>query len=199
MKKVRTIKALTKASIRAAARKAAKELRAGGLIIFPTETVYGIGADPHNPEAVRSLFKAKKRPLSKPFQLLVGNLQQAKKAAKKITKEAAALMASDWPGPLTIVVEKKKQVPDIMTSGLKTVGLRLPDHPVALEIIKAFKGPIAASSANLSGKKPPTTARQAVLQIKDKASLIIDSGTAAKGVPSRIVDATGKKLKVLRK
>ncbi len=198
MKKVITIKAFTKASIRTAARKAAQELKAGHLIIFPTDTVYGIGADPGNPQAVRRLFKAKQRPLSKPFQLLVGSLQQAKEAAKKITKEAAALMDSNWPGPLTIVVEKNKQVPDTVTSGLKTVGLRLPDHPIALEIIKAFKGPVAASSANLSGKKPPRTAREAVLQIKDKASLVIDSGKTLKGVPSRIVDATGKKLKVLR-
>ena len=178
---------------------AVKTLKRGGLIIFPTETVYGMGADPKNRKAVKKMFAAKKRPTSKPFQLLISDIKQAKRAAKKIPKNAAKLMRDLWPGPLTLVVKKKRSVPDFLTAGLPTVGLRMPDHPVALAVIKAFKGPIAATSANISGKKAPKTAKQAVKDLKNHVEIILDSGQTKIGIASKVLDISGSRVRTLRK
>ena len=178
---------------------AVKSLKRGGLIVFPTETVYGLGCDPDNPNALRKMFKAKKRLASKPFQLLVSDLKQARICAKKIPANAKKLMNNLWPGPLTLVVKKSSYVSDILTSGLSTVGLRMPDHPVALAIIKAFKGPIAATSANISGKRSSKTAKQAVKDLKDHVDIALDSGRTRLGMSSKVVDATGCCVRVLRK
>ena len=180
-------------------RKAVAALKKGGLVIFPTETVYGLAADPLNKKAVAKIFKAKKRPLNQPLQLLISDPKHAKTLATKIPIKVNSMMKRFWPGPLTIVVKKKRNIPDIVTGGLNTVGIRVPDHDVALELIKAFGRPIAATSANLSGKKPPKTAKEAAKYLKGKVDFIIDSGKTKLGKASKVIDATAKTIKTLRK
>ena len=172
---------------------AVKTLKTGGVIAFPTETVFGLGARLKDKKAVARIYKIKGRPRTKPLQILVASLKQAKELGK-FTKEALAVAAKGWPGPLTLVVEKKRTVPKIVTGGKSTVGLRIPDHKIALELIKQC-GPLAATSANESGEKPALTARQ-VKKLLPEIDYILP-GRVGSGKPSKVVDAT-KGLKVLR-
>ena len=183
---------------RSTIQKAVQALKSGKLIIFPTETVYGLGCDPKNPRALKKMFLAKKRSFSKPFQLLIGNLRQTRHIAKKIPKNAEKLIKASWPGPLTLVVAKRNSVPDLLTAGLPTVGIRMPDHPVALALIKAFKSPLAATSANISGKKAPKTARQAVKDLKNYVEIVLDGGKTRLGTASKVVDLSSGKKYLLR-
>lgn len=180
-------------------KKAVSLLKQGRVIIFPTETVYGIGADAFNKKAVAKIFKLKKRLKAQPLQILIRNIKTVEKVSSKVSKKAMSLMKKNWPGPLTVIVTKKKIVSDIVTANMKTVGLRMPDHPVILEIIKALGRPIAASSANISGKRPPKTAREAAKYFKSGISLAIDGGKCKIGKASKVVDASGKGLMVIRK
>lgn len=174
-------------------------LKKGSLIIFPTETVYGLGADPFNKKAVMKIYKAKGRDFDKPLQLLISDLKQVKKYSRNIRSKVLTMMKKNWPGPLTIIVKKRSVVPSFVTGRRETVGLRMPDHDIALDIIRAFGRPIAATSANKSGKKPPKTAKEAMKYFKTGISLVIDGGKTKTGKPSIVIDATGKKIKVLRK
>lgn len=179
--------------------KAVNALKQGKLIIIPTETVYGICCDAFNERAVKKLFKIKKRPKTKPLQILISNIKDIKNIAQKIPFKLKKIMKKCWPGPTTIVVKKKKIIPNIVTGGLNTVGIRIPNHPIAIQLIKAFGHPIAASSANISGKKPPRTARQAVKSLKKGFALAIDCGISKIGKPSKVLDASHNKIKTLRK
>jgi L-threonylcarbamoyladenylate synthase len=174
-------------------KKAVKTLNSGGVIAFPTETVYGIGALLRDKKAIARIFALKNRPRTKPLQVLVASLEQAKRLGK-FNKQALALAKNGWPGPLTLVVKKKRTVPKIVTGGRSTVGLRVPDHKTALELIKQC-GPIVATSANEAGEKPALTAKE--VKRKVPGIDLILAGKIKTGTPSQVIDATGR-AKVLR-
>ena len=178
-------------------REAAEIIRGGGLVAFPTETVYGLGANALSPEAVRKIFLAKERPGDNPLILHVGSISDAAKYAE-INHTAETLMLNFWPGPLTIVLASHPSVPCETRAGLDTVGIRLPLNTVAMELIRAAGVPIAAPSANRSGRPSPTTAQAVLDDLGDRVDLIIDGGEANIGLESTVVDATADAVAILR-
>ena len=178
--------------------KAAEIIKTGGLVAFPTETVYGLGANGLNPEAVKKIFYAKGRPQDNPLILHVYNSSQVIQLAEGISKEVEELMNSFWPGPLTILFKKSNLVPDIITSGLDTVAIRMPNNPIALKLIELSQTPIAAPSANTSGKPSPTSAGHVIEDLWGKIDLVIDGGSTGIGVESTVLDMSGKKPTILR-
>jgi L-threonylcarbamoyladenylate synthase len=167
---------------------AARCLAAGGLVAFPTETVYGLGADAANATAVARLFAAKGRPAFNPLIAHVGDLAAARRLAR-FDQDAERLAEAFWPGPLTLVLPKQPYcaVVDLATAGLDTIALRVPDHPVARAILAAFGGPIVAPSANSSGHVSPTTAQHVLADLRGRVDLIVDGGPAPVGVESTII------------
>jgi L-threonylcarbamoyladenylate synthase len=184
------------------ARRAAACLRAGGLVAFPTETVYGLGADALNPVAVARIFEAKGRPRFDPLIVHLASVRGLDRYAAGIDPRARTLAARLWPGPLTLVVPRREGagevIPDIVTAGLPTVALRVPDHPVALAIIEAADRPVAAPSANPFGYVSPTTAAHVAEQLGAAVDLVVDGGPARVGVESTIVAFTGGRPRLLR-
>jgi L-threonylcarbamoyladenylate synthase len=172
----------------AAVASAARCLAQGGLIAFPTETVYGLGADAANPAAIARLYQAKGRPAFNPLIAHVGDLSAGQKIAR-FDATATALAQAFWPGPLTLVLPKSRDCPvaDLATAGLDTVAVRVPAHPVARAILRAFGGPVVAPSANLSGHVSPTTAEHVHHDLAGRIDLIIDGGAVNVGVESTIV------------
>lgn len=168
-------------------RRAVAILRRGGLVSFPTETVYGLGADALNPKAVCRIFEAKKRPRFDPLIVHVASPEQAAMLWDRVDPSAWLLIKKFWPGPLTIVLPKSFMVPDIVTAGLATVAVRMPAHPVALDLIRGLGRPIAAPSANLFGRTSPTTAADVREDLGNKVELILDGGTCLVGVESTVV------------
>lgn len=177
---------------------AAAIIRKGGTVAFPTETVYGLGADGLNPDAVLKIFEAKKRPPGNPLSLLVHSREDIGKVAKNIPGKAVKLMDAFWPGPLTIVLEKKDNVPEITSGNLPSIGLRMPDHIIPLEIIKRAGIPLAAPSANLSGKPSPSLAIHVLADLTGRIDAVIDGGGTAIGLESTVVDMTVDPPVVLR-
>jgi L-threonylcarbamoyladenylate synthase len=173
-------------------------LRRGGLVAFPTETVYGLGADAANPEAVARIFVAKGRPRSHPVIVHVAETAAAKEWAAQVPDFAAALADAFWPGPLTLVLPRSDLVPDAVTGGLATVGLRVPAQPLALELLSAFGGGVAAPSANRFGRVSPTRAEHVRADLGPAVDLILDGGSCPVGVESTIVDCSGAEARVLR-
>jgi L-threonylcarbamoyladenylate synthase len=167
---------------------AARVLAGGGLVAFPTETVYGLGADAANPAAIARLYEAKGRPAFNPLIAHVRDLPAAEKIAR-FDATAIALAKAFWPGPLTLVLPKTTDCPvaELATAGLDTIALRLPAHPVAREILRAFGGPVVAPSANLSGHVSPTTAAHVQSDLAGRIDLIVDGGPVEVGVESTIV------------
>jgi L-threonylcarbamoyladenylate synthase len=178
--------------------KAARIIKGGGLVAFPTETVYGLGANALDANAVKKIFLAKGRPSDNPLIVHIAENKELMLIAKNVSTEAKALMKAFWPGPLTLIVEKKKNVPDEVSAGLPTVAVRMPDHPVALALIKAVGLPIAAPSANLAGKPSPTSAQHVAEDLVEKIDLILDGGSSKIGLESTVVDASGDKILILR-
>lgn len=176
---------------------AAAILRKGGLVAFPTETVYGLGADALNPAAVARIFEVKNRPFFDPLIVHTTDRFSAGKFAD-VSELAARLMENFWPGPLTLVMKKKEGVPDLVTSGLPTVAIRVPSHPVALALLRAAGCPIAAPSANPFGFLSPTTAEHVEASLGSKVDSILDGGACLTGVESTIVDVSGAKPVLLR-
>jgi L-threonylcarbamoyladenylate synthase len=172
----------------AAMGEAARILAGGGLVAFPTETVYGLGADATNPAAIARLYQAKGRPAFNPLIAHVGDLAAATRIGR-FDATATALAEAFWPGPLTLVLPKTKDcaVADLATAGLDTIAIRVPDHPVARAILHAFGGPVVAPSANLSGHVSPTLAAHVQSDLAGRIDLIIDGGAVAVGVESTIV------------
>jgi L-threonylcarbamoyladenylate synthase len=172
----------------AAVASAARCLADGGLVGFPTETVYGLGADATNPMAIARLYQAKGRPAFNPLIAHVGDLQAAQKIAH-FDATALVLAEAFWPGPLTLVLPKTKDcaVADLATAGLDTVAIRIPSHPLARQILRAFGGPVVAPSANLSGHVSPTTAAHVQSDLAGRIDLIVDGGPVAVGVESTII------------
>jgi L-threonylcarbamoyladenylate synthase len=179
-------------------KQAAEIIRKGGLVAFPTETVYGLGANALNAKAVEKIFKAKGRPADNPLIAHIADMKDVYKLASEVPKDAELLMKEFWPGPLTIILKKSKIVPDIVTASLDTVAIRMPSHKVALALIKEAKTPIAAPSANLSGKPSPTDANQVIEDMMGRVDVIIDSGSCDIGVESTVIDMTVKPALILR-
>jgi len=179
-------------------REAAKVIMSGGVIIFPTETVYGIACSPFKKKAVERIFKLKGRNWNKPLAVIVENFKQVKTLTKNLSPKAKEIMSRYWPGPLTLVLNKSSEIPAYVTARLKKVGIRMPDHPISKELIRTCGIPLVATSANISGSADPKTARQALKQLID-VDLLIDGGRTQVGKASTVIDATGKKVKILRK
>ena len=177
---------------------AARILRSGGLVAFPTETVYGLGADACNPEAVARIFEVKRRPFFDPIILHVADADSVSAYGTLPQGKASDLMARFWPGPLTLVIPKKPVVPDIVTSGLDTVAIRVPSHPSALALLRAADRAIAAPSANLFGHVSPTQAQHVADQLADSVDLILDGGPCEVGIESTIVSLVTDPPRILR-
>jgi L-threonylcarbamoyladenylate synthase len=178
--------------------RAAEILREGGLVAFPTETVYGLGADGVNPKALERLFAAKGRPPTDPVILHIADLEMLPRLAREIPPPVWTLAQRFWPGPLTLVLPKQPAVPDLATAGLPTVAVRMPAHPVALALIRAAGTPIAAPSANRFGHVSPTTARHVLEDLESRIDLILDAGPTAIGVESTVLDLTRPVPTILR-
>ena len=173
-----------------------KVLRRGGLVAFPTDTVYGVGALAFNEDAVKSIYTAKDRPVEKAIAILLGGLEDLDKVTLEVPQKAAKLASRFWPGPLTLVVPKHPRLPGVV-SDLPTVGVRMPDHPVARGLLRAA-GPMAVSSANISGKENPETAQEVMRQLNERIHLVLDGGRTPGGIPSTVVDCTGVEPVILR-
>ena len=167
---------------------AAEIIQKGGLVAFPTETVYGLGADALNPNAILALFEAKKRPLDNPPIIHIANISEVYKLAKQVPPKAELLMKEFWPGPLTLIFKHSNIVPEVTVAGLDTVAIRMPKHKVALALIKQSNRPIAAPSANLAGKPSPTTAQHVYEDLNGRIDAILDGGSTNIGVESTVVD-----------
>ncbi|MBI3195318.1 MAG: threonylcarbamoyl-AMP synthase [Ignavibacteriae bacterium] len=177
---------------------AAEVLLRGGLVAFPTETVYGLGADALNPEAVRKVFAAKGRPADNPLIVHIASIEQLFELGKDISPIAQTLAETFMPGPLTLVVKHSSIVPEIVTAGLDTIALRMPNHAVPLALIRALKRGIVGPSANLSGKPSPTTAQHVFDDLNGKIEMILDAGPTEIGVESTVLDTTTNPPTILR-
>ena len=172
-------------------RLAGSVIRSGGLVAFPTETVYGLGANGLDGEAVRRIFEAKGRPADNPLILHVAKKSDVKDLWLRVPEEARILMDAFWPGPLTLVFNRSSKVPDEVTAGLPTVAVRMPAHKTALALIRAADVPIAAPSANLSGRPSPTTAAHVKADLDGKIDVIIDGGPCSVGLESTVLSLIG--------
>ena len=171
-------------------------LKSGGLVAFPTDTVYGVGALAFDGEAVESIYAAKDRPVEKAIPVLIGDSDDLEKVGINISDSARRLASHFWPGPLTILVPKRAVLPESV-SATATVGVRVPDHDVARPLLRAA-GPMAVTSANISGGQSPVTAQEVYEQLGGRIDLIIDGGKTPGGVPSTLVDCSTSELKILR-
>jgi len=169
---------------------AAAIIKAGGLVAFPTETVYGLGADALNADAVLALFKAKKRPLDNPPIVHVEKNSEVFKLTERVSEKAERLTKQFWPGPLTLVFERSNIVPDVTTAGLQTIAIRMPENKIALALIKESGCPIAAPSANLAGKPSPTNAKHVSDDLNGRIDAILDGGATKIGVESTVLDVS---------
>lgn len=181
-----------------AIRLAVEVIRSGGLVAFPTETVYGLGCDALNPEAVARLFEVKQRPSFDPLIVHIGAQSSLDRLVQTISPGEHRLMDAFWPGPLTLVLRKRESVPDLVTAGLPTVAIRMPAHPVALALIREAGVPIAAPSANPFGYVSPTTAEHVRQALGDRIDLILDGGPCPIGVESTIVSMLDAQPELLR-
>jgi len=177
---------------------AAKIIREGGLVAFPTETVYGLGADALNSKAVKRIYEVKGRPPDNPIIVHIAEKNDIYKLAKCVPKKAKKLVQKFWPGPLTLVLKKAKKVPKITTGGLDTIAIRMPANEIALALIKKSHTPIAAPSANLSGKPSPTSTSHVLHDLNGKIEAIIDGGKTKIGVESTVLDLTTEPPTLLR-
>ena len=171
-------------------------LREGGLVAFPTDTVYGVGALVFDGKAVESIYVAKQRPIEKAIPVLMADAADMEKVGMDIPEVAHQLAARFFPGPLTCLIPKQPTLPESV-SATETVGVRVPDHEVARALLRAA-GPMAVTSANISGQPSPSTAEEVLAQLGGRIDLILDGGKTPGGVPSTLVDCNGKDLKILR-
>ena len=179
-------------------RHAVEVLRAGGLVAFPTETVYGLGADAENATAVAQIFAAKGRPLGHPLIVHLGEVASLAAWARHVPHLAWRLAEHFWPGPLTLILHRQARIPDIVTGGLETVGLRVPSHPTASALLRAFGGGVAAPSANRFGRVSPTTAEDVSEELGATVQYILTGGQCDVGLESTIVDLSSATPAILR-
>jgi L-threonylcarbamoyladenylate synthase len=177
---------------------AAEEIKKGNLVAFPTETVYGLGADVLNEKAVAKIFQAKGRPFNDPLIAHIADIKELYRLSKQVPPVALKLAKAFWPGPLTLVLKKSELVSGIVTAGLDTVAIRMPEDNIALSLIREAKTPIAAPSANLFGRTSPTTAQHVADDLDGKIEMIIDGGKTRVGVESTVLDITTRPVQVLR-
>ena len=175
---------------------ALKILQNSGIVAFPTDTVYGLGALAFNNNAIESIYKAKNRPIEKAIPILIGDLSDFEKVADDIPNMALRFASRFWPGPLTCIVPKKQTLP-LAVSATSTVAVRIPDHVDARALLRAA-GPMAVTSANISGGQNPSTAQEVYDQLNGRIPLILDGGTTQGGIPSTLVDCTGELPMILR-
>lgn len=176
----------------------AQIIKNGGIVVFPTETVYGIGANALNAEAVKKIYEIKKRPLSKPITLLVNSIDIIERVAKDITPFEYSIIKKFFPGPLTIILQKKDVVPDIVTSGGSTVGIRMPANEIVLELINRAGVPLATPSANISDKPSKTNIKDVMSDFPEGVDCFIDGGKSKIGVASTIVQVIDGVPHILR-
>ncbi|MBQ9030594.1 MAG: threonylcarbamoyl-AMP synthase [Parasporobacterium sp.] len=185
---------------RSPARIAGEILRNGGIVAFPTDTVYGLGAVYSDAQAVRKIFAAKGRPENKPLSILVSGPQQAEQLALEVSPKARKLMEAFWPGALTIIFRRNPQagIPEEVTAGGDTIGVRMPESRAALEVIREAGAPVAAPSANRSGKRSAASARDVIEDLDGRIDLIIDGGSCPVGISSTVLDFTEGTIRILR-
>jgi L-threonylcarbamoyladenylate synthase len=171
-------------------------LLTGGVVAFPTDTVYGLGCLVNRSGSIDRLYRIKERDTSKAIAVLIGDLQHLSRIAAGLNETAQRLATHFWPGALTLVVSRNPDLPENL-SPLPTIGIRMPDHPFALSLLKKA-GPLATTSANLSGLPNPVTAQDVLNQLKDRVDLVIDGGACPGGVPSTVIDCTGARPNILR-
>ena len=179
---------------------AAGVVQRGGIIVYPTDTVYGLGANALRAECVERLFKIKKRPSSKPVPVMIKDIAMAQEIAFLNSRKEKILEAV-WPGPITVVVEKRNVLPDNLTAGQKTIGLRIPNHLFTRLLMEKINFPLTTTSANLSGEKPMTDSTELIYLFKKnfpRPDLILDCGQLPDSLPSTVLDITGKQVKILR-
>ena len=177
---------------------AGKLIAEGELVAFPTETVYGLGGDALDPDASRRIYAAKGRPSDNPLIVHIADFDDMKRVAREVPEQAKKLADAFWPGPLTMIVWKSDAVPEATTGGMQTVAVRMPNHPVALELIRRSGCLIAAPSANTSGRPSPTEAQQVAEDLSGKIAMILDGGPVGIGIESTIIDLTEEKPMILR-
>lgn len=177
---------------------AAEVIKGGGLVVFPTETVYGLGADTFNCGAVANIYRAKNRPADNPLISHISAMEQIYDLAAEVPENAVKVMEHFWGGPLTLILKRRPDVPAAVSAGLNTVSIRFPSHSIAYELIRQSGTPIAAPSANLSGSPSPTTAKHAIDDMMGRVDMIIDGGDSFIGVESTVVDMTGEMPVILR-
>jgi len=168
----------------------ARVIKTGGVVVYPTDTLYGLGADALDVAAIHKIFELKKRPLSQPLPIAVSNMKMLKDYAV-VDKKSGAFIEKFLPGPLGVIMKKRDNLPDVLTSGLDNVAVRIPDNPVALRLITCLEAPITTTSANLSGKVPPISVDEVLSQISE-IDLILDGGKLESRDPSTIVDLSGE-------
>ena len=173
-------------------------LNSAGVIAFPTDTYYGLGADPFNPQALSRIFRIKQRPMDKPLLVLIHSLEQLATLTSEVSENAGLLMERFWPGPLTLIFKAAPGVPKELTAGTGTVGVRQPDHPFTQKLLQELQQPLTAPSANISGDKEPVTAQEVANTLGEALDLIVDGGPAPGGKLSTILDTTTDPPTVLR-
>jgi L-threonylcarbamoyladenylate synthase len=189
---------IMQADTSAAQERALEHLRRGEVIAIPTDTVYGVAADGFNPAAIEKLYAAKDRPRDKPIPLLLADPTDLDQVAGEIPAGARLLAARFWPGGLTLVVRARDQVPRILRAERNSVAVRVPDHPVPRGLARFLGRPLAATSANISGGRDPSTAQEVEAQLGGRIALILDGGTVGAGVPSTVLDLTTVPPSLLR-
>lgn len=177
---------------------AARILAAGGVIVFPTDTVYGLACDLFNEEAVNRIYRIKARPAYLPLIAMPAEAEEWPQVASELPECARRLMTRFWPGPLTIIVPARKDIPAVVLGGGRTIGMRIPDHDAARQLLRLAGRPLATTSANLSGRPATCTAQDAAAQIGDAVDLILDAGPCPGGQASTVVDCTVEPPKILR-
>lgn len=177
---------------------AARVIREGGLVAFPTETFYGLGANALDPAAVRRVFRAKGRPADKPLLVLVDSLEMAARVAAEVPARAHRLIARHWPGPLTLILPACPELPDALTAGTRTIGVRIPGHPLARALVRAAGVPVTAPSANPHGGASPRTADEVLAGLGERVDLVLDGGPTPGGPASTVVDVTRTPARVVR-
>jgi len=177
---------------------AARRIRAGGVVAFPTETVYGLAADALNPDAVRAVYELKGRPADRPMSVIVSGTRMAQRVVRAWPKRARELADRFWPGPLTIVVPRAADLPQQITAGREGVGLRCPDHPIALALLETCGFPLLGPSANRSGQPSPTTANHVRRAFPDTDLLVLDGGPCRTGIESTIIEVTPAGERIVR-
>lgn len=179
-------------------RRAGDSIRQGDLVAFPTETVYGLAADAFNEQAVKRVFEVKGRPADNPLPVQIASQDDVLTLAADVPDVARALMRAFLPGPLTVILRASGAVSEIITAGTGKVGIRMPDHPVALGLIRAAGTPIVAPSANTSGEPPPTTAQEVLAYLDGKIEILLDAGPTKLRIASTVVDVTESPPRILR-